>query len=233
MRTCRHTLLPLLLGLILPLAATLPVVAQQQSLKPGINRPYENPDVQRQVQSLERDSRVVVENHEGIVTACQLEPGMAIADVGAGTGLFTRMFAAKVKPGGKVYAVEIAQKFLDHIEKTCKEKGVQGVVGVLGTATSAELAPESIDRAFLCVTYHHFEYPFKMLDSIYQAMRGGGRLIIVDYKRKQGVSPQWVFGHVRADKKTVIEEVTKAGFKFVDEVDLMKVQYVIRFEKPK
>lgn len=70
-----------------------------------------------------------------------------------------------------------------------------------------------------------------MLESIHTALRPGGRLIIVDYRKEKGVSPDWVFGHVRADKETVIDEVVKAGFTFVDEVELMKLQYVIRCEK--
>ena len=70
-----------------------------------------------------------------------------------------------------------------------------------------------------------------MLESIYTALRPRGRLIIVDFKKEKGVSPDWVFGHVRADKKTVIEGVVKEGFTFVDEVEMMKLQYVIRFEK--
>jgi hypothetical protein len=95
---------------------------------------------------------------------------------------------------------------------------------------STELEPESIEVAFLCDTYHHFEYPFKMLDSIHRALRPGGRLVIVDYKKEEDVSPKWVFGHVRADKGTVVQECKKAGFAFVDGVpDVMELHYVLRF----
>ena len=85
----------------------------------------------------------------------------------------------------------------------------------------------------LCDTYHHFEYPYKMLDSMYKALRPGGRLVIVEFEKEEGVSPEWVMGHVRADKKTTIEEFTRAGFTRIDELDLFKEQYLLRFEKPK
>ncbi len=219
------------LGLIFSLLALPRLPAQDESLSPNVNKPYKNPNAEKTAKSYERENRDVVQNKDKIVAACQLKPGLDVADIGAGTGLFTRPFAAKVAPDGKVYAVEITKPFLEYIEKTCKEQGIKNVEGVFSTPTSAKLPAESIDVAFICDTYHHFEYPYKMLDSIFTAMRPGGRLIIVDYEREEGISPKWVFGHVRADKKTVIEEVTKAGFTFVDEVDLMKIQYVIRFVK--
>jgi len=205
--------------------------AQEESLSPDINKPYKTPDAEKTAARYEREDRDVVENRDKIIAVCELKPGLDAADIGAGTGLFARPFATKVAPGGKVYAVEISKEFLEHIDKTCNEHGITNVEGVFSTPTSAELPANSVDVAFICDTYHHFEYPYKMLESIHAALRPGGRLIIVDYKKEKGVSPDWIFGHVRADKKTVIEEAAKAGFAFVDEVEMMKLQYVIRFEK--
>ena len=220
------------LALCLPLPLTAVAAAQEHSLKPGINKGNERADVEKRATQYERESRDVVQKLEAIVAACRLKPGMNVADVGAGTGLFTRPFARKVAPGGKVYAVEIAKKFVDHVEKTCRQQGIENVLGVLGTLASAELATESVDVVFTCDTYHHFEYPHKMLASIHRALRPGGRLVIVDYKKEEGVSPKWVFGHVRADMKLVVKEVTEAGFKLIDaDRKLLKVQYVARFEK--
>jgi predicted methyltransferase len=208
------------------------VPAQEESVKPGINNSYESPNVERIVKSYERDSRDVVQHSEEILAACGLKPGMVVADIGAGTGLHTRPMARKVVPGGKVIAVEITKPFVEHIEKSCREAGIENVVGHLSTPTSAELEPESIDLAFTCDTYHHFEYPFKMLDSIHEALKPGGHLVIVDYKKEEGVSPKWVFGHVRANKKQVIEEAARSGFKlFEDHSEIMEQHYVLRFEK--
>jgi len=227
----RILLISLLAVLTVPVAAR-SALAQEESVKPGINKHYENPNVERIAKSYEREGREVVQKLDEIVAACGLRPGMAVADVGAGTGLFTRPFARKVAPGGKVFAVDITEEFVDWIEKTCREQGIENVTCVKNTETSVELAPESVDLVFLCDTYHHFEYPFKMLDSISAALKPGGRLVIVDYKKEKGVSPDWVFGHVRADMKTVIAECERAGFTFVDEVpDLMRENYLIRLEK--
>ena len=82
---------------------------------------------------------------------------MAVADVGAGTGLFTRLFAEQVGPEGKVYAVDISKEFLDHIAAQAKAKGQAQVVTVRGTQDSTNLPAGSVDLVFLCDVYHHLE----------------------------------------------------------------------------
>ena len=64
-----------------------------------------------------------------IIEAIHLKPGTSIADVGTGTGLFSRLFAAEVGPEGKVYAVDIAKNFVDHVETTARQAGLKNVVG--------------------------------------------------------------------------------------------------------
>ena len=118
------------------------------------------------VKNMVGQKRDVVAKRDEILEACQLKTGMTVADVGAGTGLFTRLFAPKVAPEGKVYAVDITESFIGHIEKTCKEQGIENVACVVSTPQSAELPAESVDLVFLCDTYHHFEYPRTMLASI-------------------------------------------------------------------
>jgi tRNA A58 N-methylase Trm61 len=80
---------------------------QEKSVKPGINQPFENPDVREFVGKFEVESREVYAKRKEILEACRLKPGMAVADVGAGTGLFTRLFADAVGPEGKASMVPI------------------------------------------------------------------------------------------------------------------------------
>ena len=148
---------------------------------------------------------------------------MMVADVGAGTGLFTRPMAAKLAPKGKVFAVDVTEQFIERVKQSCREEGLENVDGILSTPTSTELPAESVDLVFTSDTYHHFEFPFKMLDSIHQALRADGRLIIVD--RKQASD------HVRSDQETVKEEVVAAGFKFLDESEISEGEYLMRFQK--
>src|SRR5262245_51757149 len=113
---------------IIPALAFLAVTAawsaaQEKSVSPGINDPFQNPDLKEFLAKFEGESREIFPRRKEIVAACQLKPGSAVADVGAGTGLFTRLFAKEVGDKGTVYAVDISQKFLDHIEKSCKDSG--------------------------------------------------------------------------------------------------------------
>jgi SAM-dependent methyltransferase len=205
--------------------------AQEKSVYPGINTPYQNPDIPALLQHLEGEGREAFLKRKEIVAACGLAPGMAVADVGAGTGLFTRLLAAGVGPKGKVYAVDISRKFIDHIQKTCRKAGLANVTGVVCTPASAELPPDCVDLVFLCDVYHHFEYPRKTMASLYRALRPGGRLVLVDYRRVEGKSPGWILKHLRAGQEVFTKEIEAAGFEVLDRPDFLKENYLVRFRK--
>jgi ubiquinone/menaquinone biosynthesis C-methylase UbiE len=230
---CLHrraiSLLVLSLAVLGP--ATLVTPGQEKSVRPGINKPFENPEVTEFLGKFEVESREVFSKRQDIVAACKLMPGMAVADIGAGTGLFTRLFAKEVGPKGKVYAVDIAPKFIEHIEKTCRESRIKNVTGVVCKPDSVGLPPQSIDLAFICDTYHHFEFPFKTMASMHRALRPGGRVVLVDFKRIPGVSSEWVLNHVRAGQEAVTKEILSTGFKVVREAKFLKENYCLVFEK--
>jgi predicted methyltransferase len=206
--------------------------AQRESVKPGINKNFEDPDVEDWIAKFEREGRDVYDHRQEILKACQLRKGMAVADVGAGTGLFTELFARRVGPDGTVVAVDIAESFVQHIKDNCRKKNLNNVVGVVCTPKSTKLPPDSVDLAYICDTYHHFEFPQDTMRSLHAALKAGGRLVLIDFKRVEGVSPEWILGHVRAGKETFIQEVESAGFKLIDQnEDLLKDSYLLRFEK--
>lgn len=221
-------------------AFVLPVVlvvgltaAQEKSVKPGINDPFKDPDVKGFQAKFEVESREVYAARNQIVAACKLKPGMVVADIGAGTGLFTRLLAQAVGPDGQVYAVDIAPKFLEHIQKTSRQAGLKNVTPVLCNPDSVDLPKESIDLAFVCDTYHHFEFPFRTLDSLYRALKPGGRLVVIDFVRIPGQSSEWILNHVRAGQEVFEQEIASAGFEKVDEVKgLLKENYMVVFMKP-
>lgn len=219
-------------SVILSLSLVIAATAQDKSVKPGINDAFRNPNIKEWVEKFEGESRETFEKRREVVEACKIKPGQVVADIGAGTGMYTRLFANAVDSKGKVYAVDISQKFLDHIDKSCQSLQLKNVKTILGKDTSPELPENSIDLAFICDTYHHFEYPYKMLAAIHQAMKPQGRLVIIDFIKVPGQSREWILGHVRAGQDVVEQEIIKSGFKKVNEVKSMfKENYFVVFEK--
>ena len=207
----------------------------EQSVKPGINANFLDPnlDVDKFVQRFETESREVFAKRAGIARAVGLRPGMAVADVGAGTGLFLDYFASDVTESGRVYAVELSPKFLENLRARAQRRSSPSVVEVVAcTERDVSLAEESVDVVFTCDTYHHFEFPAETLASIRRALRPGGSFVVVDFERIPGETRQWLLDHVRCGKQQVIREVVAAGFTLEEEVSLgFKENYFLRFRR--
>lgn len=202
-----------------------------QGAAPEINEPYRNPDYVWWRNALEHEGREVYDHRREIVAAVGLAPGQSVADVGAGTGLFTRLFAAQVGPQGRVYAVDIARSFVEGNLQRARSAGLGNVIGIVSDQSDTRLPAASVDAAFICDVYHHFEQPQATLASIRRALRPGGALVIVDYERIPGTSPAWVLGHVRGGKEQFRREIEAAGFRFVEEPKLMRDSYLLRFTR--
>ena len=227
MNTLPRVVMLLLTGLLLAVSVT----AQEQSVRPGINRNFVNPDWRQWVNTFERPGRELYDRRHEIIEASRVRPGMDIADIGAGTGLHTRLFAGKVAPGGAVYAIDISRTFIDNILRTCREQGITNVKGIVNTPTDIGLPAAAIDLAFIAATYHHFEYPRQTLASLHRALRDDGRVIIIDFRRDPRISTPWVMGHVRGNKGQTIEEMQTAGFRLVDDKPMLRVNYFLEFAK--
>ena len=218
-----------LLALVLAFLA-LPLAAAEQGANPAINKPYVvDPDVVRWNRSFENERREVYMKRDAIVAAAGVKPGMTVADIGAGTGLFTMLFADAVKPNGKVVAVDISPAFVEYIQSTAKKRRVKNVSAVVANGTDVGLPDASVDLAYLSDVYHHFEHPAETLASIRKALKPGGRMVVIDYERIPGRTPQARIEHVRVDKQQAISEIEAAGFKLLEEKKLMRENYYLVF----
>lgn len=208
-------------------------LAAETSVKPGINADFTSPSAQldRWIKSFEGESREIFAHRADILKSVGLRPGQHVADVGAGTGLFTALFAREVGPKGRVFAVDIAPVFLNHIRNRAAESGLSNVVTVLATPKSSGLPAASVDVVFICDTYHHFEFPRNTLASIHDALRRRGEIVLIDFKRVPGVSTDWVLNHVRAGQEVFAAEIREAGFEQVTEYPVLKDNYMVRFRK--
>lgn len=217
-------------GLAMVTTFAAPVIADDGA-NPAINQPYVDPDYQAWVERFERPGREVYDKREQIVAAIGVRPGMTVADVGAGTGLYTRLLAQAVGPKGQVYAVDISKKFIDNILRTAREQGLANIKGLVNSQIDVNLPAGSVDLVFLSDTYHHFEQPKPMLASIHRALKPSGVLVVVDFRREPGKSSAWVMEHTRLGKEQAAREIEAAGFDVIEDRDFLKDNYFLKFRR--
>lgn len=150
-----------------------------------------------------------------IARVMELAPGMVVADVGAGDGAWTVGLARRVGPGGRVYATEVTESLLEEIRERAEEEGLANVTVLLGDQEGTGLAAGCCDAILLRKVYHHFTDPAAMNESLYAALKPGGRLAVIEYRdflsyRVQGV-PESRSGH-GLDPEILTLELEAAGF---------------------
>ncbi len=227
--TASKQVIPIILGL-LALIHSAPGGAEQ-SVRPGINDHYQKPAFEQWRRTFERPGREVWDRRREVVKALDLKPGMAVADLGAGTGFHALLMAEEVGSEGKVYAIDIADYFVEGTLARAREAGLHQVEGIINAENSTDLPPASVDLLFSSATYHHLEYPESVLASAHAALRPGGEMVIVDFRKHPTVASGWVKSHVRLDRAEVIAEVEEAGFRFVDEPLKLDQFFMLRFER--
>lgn len=167
-----------------------------------------------------------------------LQPGMSVADVGAGDGDWSFALAQIVGEDGQVFATEVDADKLKKIERSLKRRNLKQVQTVLGDQESTGLGPGSVDAVLIRLVYHHFVQPEKMQQDLKRALRPGGRIAIVDFGPENNYPrssvPGFRNGHgVIAD--TVIEEMQAAGFQLEerrDRWDGNRDRYLLVFSLP-
>jgi precorrin-6B methylase 2 len=189
-------------------------------------------DCERFAAGFETPGRQIFDRRVDIVNSLGLKAGMNVADIGAGSGFFSRLMAERVAPTGTVYAVEISPCLIDRINRSAAAANLRNIKTVLGTARTPKLAERSVDVIFVAESYHHFEYPREMLQHIKSALKPDGLLVIVDLERVEGVSPAYVLDMVRAGKGTFTDEIRNAGFELIEDVDIpnLDLNYVLKFK---
>jgi ubiquinone/menaquinone biosynthesis C-methylase UbiE len=176
----------------------------------------------------ERPGRDEYQKPDEVVKALNLKPGDVVADIGAGSGYFTRRLAPQVLPGGLVYAVDIDERMLQYIHQEVEKRNLHNIVTVLSPAHDPMLAPVSVDMIFICNTYHHFTNRQDYNKRLVRALKKGGRLVIVDYYKKD-----MPVGPPPAEKLTkdeVIRELTAAGLKVKQDLNILPYQYFLIFQ---
>lgn len=184
-------------------------------------------DTDRWVAEFESPERDRLQKPDEVVAALKLKSADRIADIGAGTGYFTRRFA-KAASEGTVYAVDLEPNMLRYVAKRARSEGQKNVVPVLALPESPMLPRESVDVIFICNTIHHIENRGAYYEILRESLAPGGRLVIVDFRKdaklEEGPPPE-----MRIDRKDLERELSQAGFRLSEEHEFLDQQYFLVF----
>ena len=152
-----------------------------------------------------------------------------MADIGAGTGYFSRRIARKVAPSGSVLAVEIQQEMLDLLMKRMGEAKVTNVKPVLGTIMDPKLPAGGVDTVLMVDVYHEFDHPFEMMENISKALKPGGRVVFVEYR---GEDPNVPIKRLhKMTELQVVKEMTAHPLEWAETLGVLPRQHIIVFRK--
>jgi precorrin-6B methylase 2 len=138
---------------------------------------------------LEREKREREERTDLLLDTLALQPGMVVADIGAGTGYLSRRMAPLVMPGGKIIALDLQPEMVNLLQTGVKRSGLTQIEVRLGTVDDIKLPKNSIDMAIMVDVYHELAYPYEVMSSIMQALKPRGRIVFVEYKAEDARVP--------------------------------------------
>jgi predicted methyltransferase len=214
--------------LLAPLFQAPGALAQAEAQQPSVAaRPRSPAQVMsfRGADWLERPQRVSEERPDEVLRVMALEPGDVVADVGAGSGYFTRRMARAVAPGGTVFAVDVQNEMLDMLMENITEEGLTGVVPLLSTEDDPLLPPGTVDWILLVDVYHEFAQPVPMLERMRASLAPGGRVALVEY-RAEDETGEHIRAEHRMSARQVLAEWEAAGFGLVELHEFLPSQHI-------
>ncbi|MBI2822192.1 MAG: class I SAM-dependent methyltransferase [Acidobacteria bacterium] len=172
------------------------------------------------IEILERPERVAGLKVDEIVARLELKPGLVIADIGAGTGLFSRPMARAVAPGGQVLAVDVDQELLDYIAQRAKQENLANLQPVLATLDNPSLPTHQVDMAFFHDVLHHIEHRETYLKNLASYMKPDGRIALVEMDKDDPQTPHRSAPEMLLSRETVDQWMAEIGFYPAQEFDL-------------
>lgn len=187
-------------------------------------------DLKQYLEQLDRPERDEYQKPDQVVAALGLKAGMAVADVGAGSGYFTRRFVKAVTEAGTVYAIDIEPEMLAYTEESLKRLQIPyHVEFILAPPDNPRLPPGSVDLVFLCNVYHHLENRVRYFATVKPALKTGGRVVVVDfYHDERSGDVGFPRRHLVA-REAVVSDMEKAGYRLLREHAFLPRQYFLEF----
>jgi ubiquinone/menaquinone biosynthesis C-methylase UbiE len=217
------TLSILLAGLLLSAA----VAAQGQAPDGEDHRHGEFRDAESWSKIFDDPKRHEWQKTSTVMRLLDVHAGETVADIGAGTGYFTRLLAIGADESGLVYAVDVDPDMLEFIRKRSDMPKIGNVVTVLAEPDDPKLPAGAVDLVLVVNTWHHIEQRVNYLDKIRLALATGGRVVIVDWQKRE--LPMGPPVDRKLSRETVVQEFEQAGWKLVSESAALPYQYYLSF----
>jgi len=185
-------------------------------------------DVQQWVAVFDDPTRDVWQKPADVVRALGLREGMHVADIGAGTGYFSRYLAAAVGDSGAAFAVDTEPQMVAHLRERAEQEATSNVVPILASADNPRLPVAGVDLVLIVDSLHHIDDRINYLRRLRSFLKHGGRVAVIDFKKESiPVGPPPEHKLARAQ---VVEEFGTAGYRLASEPDILPYQYFLIFE---
>ena len=191
-------------------------------------------DIDTYIQALERPERDDYQKPDKVIKALDLKPGMVVADVGAGSGYFTRRLAQAVGNTGQVIAIDVEQKMLDYNTQELEKLGIADRAKfILAKPDDPSLPEYAVDLVFLCNVYHHIEHRVDYFAKTKSALTPNGRVVIVDFYHDERSGKLGFSKHHLVPREQVNTNMEQAGYVLSKEHTFLSRQYFLEFVKTK
>lgn len=192
---------------------------------------HRNPaDITQYLEHLDSPERDKDQKPSLVVEALKLKPGMAVADLGSGSGYFTRRFVEAVTETGIVYAVDVEQEMLTYVKESVGHMHIPFTAEfILAQPDSPKLPMDSVDWLFLCNTYHHLENRATYFSNATSALKPRGRIAIIDFYHDERSGNLGFPKRHLVPRETVIAEMSQAGYTLSREHTFLPRQYFLEF----
>jgi len=178
---------------------------------------------------LERSEREIEEMPETALDKIGINPGMVVADVGAGVGYFTVRLAKRVGPTGKIFAVDVQPEMLSKLRQRAAEAKLTNIQPILSSESDPRLAENCCDVILMVDVYHEFSQPQAMLQKLRRALKSDGRLVLLEYRKEDPHIP------IRSEHKMSVAEakaeVEAEGYKLAEVLKDLPRQHILIFRK--
>ena len=179
---------------------------------------------------LERQERDQEENTTQLLKNLAVQPGTVIADIGAGSGYHSTLLS-KMVGNGKVYAVDVEPEMIAYVNERIKREGKKKHIPVLSTEKAVSLPANSMDMMLLVDVYHEFSFPYEMARSMLEALKPGGKLVLVEFRAEDWNVP--IKAIHKMSQQQAVKEFKAAGFSFEKNISNLPWQHCLIFRKPK